>query len=209
MNWMYSDMWPTSTWAVVDFYTEPKQVYYQMAHSYKPILMTFVQDKAGDVFLTGMNDTLEDVEFTCEYGLKTLDGKTVWEKKASGVLNTETNLKIKVKDKIETRDAYMYVTYTVGKETDTTLFSLDFWRSCAFRSNYTVEIIEKKERSVIIKIKADEFVKSVFISFPDNYKFTYSDNYFDIEKGNEKTISITAEDGFSVNDMVVSDFTRK
>lgn len=53
---MYSDLWPSATWAVVDYYLEPKQAYYQMKKSYAPVLLTYVDTKDG-LNLALINDT--------------------------------------------------------------------------------------------------------------------------------------------------------
>ena len=44
MNWMYTDIWPSGSWSVIDYWCEPKQAYYQMKRSYEPKLITFVQN---------------------------------------------------------------------------------------------------------------------------------------------------------------------
>lgn len=207
MNWMYSDMWPTGTWAVVDYYTEPKQAYYQMARSYAPVLMTFVQNKQEELLLVGVNDTLKEVKTTYEYGQKTLDGKTLWRVSGEAVLGTENAFKTKVANCVENKNAYLYVTYTVNGETKTNVFSLDFWHSCAFESDYTVEV-KANGNTASMKIKANKFAKSVFVSLPENYKYEYSDNYIDVEAGQETTITISANEPIDATKVTVTDFAK-
>lgn len=207
MNWMYSDMWPTGTWAVVDYYTEPKQAYYQMARSYAPTLMTFVQNKQKEILLMGVNDTLKEVHATYEYGQKTLDGKTVWKANGECVLDTETPFSMKIENDVETKDSYLYVTYTVNGETKTNVFSLDFWSNCQFESDYTVDV-ETKGNQAVVTVKANKFAKSVFISLPENYKYSYSDNYIDVEAGQEKTITVTANEPIDATQFAFTDFAK-
>ena len=207
MNWMYSDMWPTGTWAVVDYYTEPKQAYYQMGRSYAPILMTFVQNKQEEILLMGVNDTMEAVSAAYEYGLKTLGGKTLWKENGECVIDTETAFTLKLNNSVETKDSYLYITYTVNGETKTNVFSLDFWHSCSFESDYAVGVKANGNKAVVT-IKANKFAKSVFISLPDNYKYTYSDNYIDVEAGTEKSVIITANEPIDVTKLTVTDFAK-
>ena len=207
MNWMYSDMWPTGTWAVVDYYTEPKQAYYQMARSYAPTLMTFVQNKQKEILLMGVNDTLKEVHATYEYGQKTLDGKTVWKANGECVLDTKTPFSMKIENDVETKDSYLYVTYTVNGETKTNVFSLDFWSNCQFESDYTVDV-ETKGNQAVVTVKANKFAKSVFISLPENYKYSYSDNYIDVEAGQEKTITVTANEPIDATQFAFTDFAK-
>ena len=207
MNWMYSDMWPTGTWAVVDYYTEPKQAYYQMARSYAPVLMTFVQNKQEELLLVGVNDTFEDVKAMYEYGQKTLDGKTLWKVTGETILGINNAFTAKVENGVETENAYLYVTYTINGETKTNVFSLDFWHSCAFESDYAVEV-KANGNNASVTIKANKFAKSVFVSLPENYKYEYSDNYIDVEAGQEKTITITANESIDVTKLIITDFAK-
>ena len=207
MNWMYSDMWPTGTWAVVDYYTEPKQAYYQMGRSYAPILMTFVQNKQEEILLMGVNDTMEAVSAAYEYGLKTLNGETLWKENGECIIDTETAFTLKLNNSDETKDSYLYITYTVNGETKTNVFSLDFWHSCSFESDYAVDVKVNGNKAVVT-IKANKFAKSVFISLPDNYKYTYSDNYIDVEAGTEKSVIITANEPIDVTKLTVTDFAK-
>ena len=48
-----------------------------------------------------------------------------------------------------------------------------------------------------------------FINMPDNYKCTYSDNYIDLEAGEEKTVMITCPDAISASDVRVSDLVSE
>ena len=207
MNWMYSDMWPTATWAVVDYYTEPKQAYYQMKRSYAPVIMSFVQNKEGEVLLIGANDQRKAVKMKYECGLKTLSGKTVWKKKGSCVVNPSKAFTWKLKKAVTNEDAYLYVRYKANGETKTSVFSLNFWKDCKFASDYKVSAKAKK-CTAQIKIKAKSFAKSVFLSFPDNYKYTYSDNYLDLEAGEVKVVTVTADAPIDVKKLVVTDFAK-
>ena len=207
MNWMYSDMWPTGTWAVVDYYTEPKQAYYQMARSYSPILMTFVQNKQEELLLVGVNDTREEVAVSYEYGQKALDGKVLWKAKGIASIGTEEPFRLKIEKKVETKDSYLYVTYTVNGETKMNVFSLDFWRTCKFESDYTVDV-KTDGNKAFATIKANKFAKSVFLSLPDNYKYEYSDNYIDVEAGQEKVVTITSNAQIDVAKLTVTDFAK-
>ena len=204
---MYSDMWPTGTWAVIDYYTEPKQAYYQMARSYAPVLMTFVQNKDNELLLVGVNDTMKEVSAKFEYGQKSLDGKVVWSINGTATLGTEKAFVSKINKDIETKNSYLFVTYTVNGETKTNVFSLDFWHNCRFASDYTV-VTKAEGNKATVTIKANKFAKSVFISLPENYKYDYSDNYLDIEAEQEKTVVISSNEQIDVSEIMVTDFAK-
>ena len=42
----------------------------------------------------------------------------------------------------------------------------------------------------------------------DNYKYTYSDNYIDVEAGKEKSVVITANEPIDETQITVTDFAK-
>ena len=208
LNWMYTEIWPSGTWAVVDYYTEPKAVYYQMKRSYAPVLMSYFYRADKKTVLFGVNDTLEEREVSFEYGQKTLSGETIWRYADKIVLSTEGAYVLPLERDIAQPNTYLYVRYVVDGKQTTTLYSWDFWSGAKFESDYTTKIKKIDENSVSVTVKANKFIKSVFVNAPDNYRYTYSDNYFDVEAGEEKTVYITCKDGVDENKITVSDIAK-
>ena len=108
---------------------------------------------------------------------------------------------------ITLRDRSGIVQITVNGETKTNVFSLDFWHNCLFASDYTV-VTKAEGNKATVTIKANKFAKSVFISLPENYKYDYSDNYLDIEAGQEKTVVISSRDQIDESEIMVTDFAK-
>jgi len=209
LNWMYSEIWPSGTWAVVDYYTEPKAVYYQMKKSYEPVLMSYFYRNDGKTVLFGVNDTLKDEEVFFEYGQKTTSGKVIWTKNGRTILSTESAFKLALDEDVQQPDTYLYVEYTINGKKHKTLYSWDFWSSAKLESNYTTEITQINDNYASITFKAEKFAKSVFINMPENYKYTYSDNYFDLEAGEEKTVYIYCRNGVCPSEISITDFASK
>lgn len=210
LNWMYSEVWPSGTWSVVDYYTEPKAVYYQMKRSYAPVLMSFFYRKDGKTVLFGVNDALKDKKVSFEYGLKRIsDGKIMWKRSGETVLSVGGAYLSEVDGVIGDNDAYLYVAYVYDDKKTTTLYSPNFWSGANFESDYEVEKEQLSEHEIAVTIKANKFAKSVFVNMPDNYKRDYSDNYFDVEAGEEKTITISSAEKIDVSNVVVTDLGKK
>lgn len=206
LNWMYSEIWPSGTWSVVDYYTEPKAVYYQMKRSYAPVLMSFFYRKDGKTVLFGVNDTLRDKKIRFEYGLKRIaDGKTIWKKKGETDLSKYGAYSRELTDDTGDEGTYLYVSYSYDGIKTTTLYSPDFWSGVKFESDYSVKKEQLDEKRIAVTVKANKFAKSVFINMPENYKRDYSDNYFDVEAGEEKTVIISSEEKIDVKDVEVTD----
>ena len=209
LNWMYSEIWPSGTWAVIDYYTEPKQAYYQMKKSFEPVLMSFFYRQDGKTVLFGVNDTLTGKKVAFTYGQKDMQGKVLWSETGETVLSTEDAFMLAIERDIAVRNTYLFVSYTVDGKNTTTLYSYDFWSSAQIQSDYTVELKQVDEYTIHATVKANSLAKSVFITLPENYKCNYSDNYIDVEAGEEKTVVITSKEKIAVSEVRVSDLASE
>ncbi len=189
MNWMYSDIWPSATWAIVDYYGEPKQAYYQMKRSYAPVLLTFTEKKTGTALVI-VHDTEKEFSTNVRYGLKTLDGKVVWEKTSPVYVSACGVGEIAVDGEICRKNAYMFAEADIQGEKATCVYSQKMWSDCEFAKDAYDYSVTKTESGLKVKIKARSFVKGFNLRLPDNYKYGYSDNYTDVQAGEEKTIYV-------------------
>jgi len=206
MSWMYNDIWPSGTWAVVDYYAEPKQAYYQLKRSFAPKLVTFVFD-GKNTNLVIVNDTDNTFATTIRFGKKTFDGKVLETREVKVNVLKQGCKKIPL-DFVVDNDIYLYATYVDNKEEKTTLYSHDLWAHKTFESDVKCEILSQKPHEIKVKVTANKFAKSVFLHFKDNYKYIYSDNYLDIEKDHSRIITITSEAKINPNDLIINDFAN-
>lgn len=205
MNWMYSDTWPSGSLSLVDYYCEPKQVYYQMRRSYAPILVTFTQNHAGKTVLSIVNDTLETLSGELEYGVKNLDGTICWNHKITVEVAANGTYWKEITEEFRQNNTYLYVTGTLNDEDISNIYSDSMWMNCQFESDYSYHANEIED-GMIVTVKARKFAKGVILKLPENEKYTYSDNYFDLQAGEEKTVVIHGK--ASIEDLVVTDFTQ-
>ncbi|MBQ8446551.1 MAG: hypothetical protein IJX31_02095, partial [Clostridia bacterium] len=175
----------------------------QMKNSYAPILLTFVQKKGGVTALTLVNDTKNLIFGTVEYCVKTLQGEIVWSKSAQIEIGENDVAQIEVCGEIALPNTYLYA--KLGDYT--AVYSYDMWHTCKFTSEYTYSVKETED-GLAVTIKANAFVKALTLRLPDNYKYTYSDNYFDMQAGEEKTVYICG-DGAKADALEVTDFAKE
>lgn len=206
MNWMYNDIWPQATWAVVDYYGEPKQVYYQMKRSFEPVLSTFFEAKDGHTYLAVVNDLTTSYSADVRYGVKTFDGQIVYQDTLEVKKLTNAAVRKKVDFDCTRKDIYLFVEYLVDGEKRKTLYSPHFWRHVDFQSDYEVQLEQITDCLVKVHVKANAFAKSVFISHENNCDFTYSDNYVDIEAGDEVEILVSSKQPFDKEELCITDF---
>ena len=194
LNWMFDDIWPSGTWSLVDYYLEPKEAYYALRRSYAPRLASFYLDKEGDTHLFFDNSTNIPASGVLKYGLKKVDGTVLYEAEAhySDVCKETFDLVLKRRE--YDADEYLYVEYSDGARKIKSLYSPHLWSGARFRNDYEYDLKLLDETHAILKIKALSFVKSLYIHFKDNYKYLYSDNYLNLEKGDVAEIEITCKD---------------
>ncbi|MBR2647176.1 MAG: hypothetical protein IKD47_06455 [Clostridia bacterium] len=210
MNWMYSEIWQSATWSIIDYYCEPKQAYYQMKKSYAPILLTFVQKKGGVTALTLVNDTYTTFATNVEYGVKTLSGEILWKDEIAVGMQENGVVQVPVEGEIVAENAYLYAQCMVNGELLTTVYSCDMWHTCKFSSDYSYTT-KKTDTGLAVTIQANAFVKGLTLRLPNNCNFTYSDNYFDMQAGEEKTVYIRGNNGNNVDAavLVLTDFAKE
>ena len=81
------------------------------------------------------------------------------------------------------------------------------WHTCRFESDYSYSVKEM-ENGLVVTVKANSFVKALTLRLPDNYKYDYSENYFDMQAGEEKTVYIIGE-GAKAENLEVTDFAKE
>ena len=209
MNWMYCEIWPSSSWATINYYTEPKQVYYAMKKAYRPIHFTFVQNKKGETELVGLNDTLRDVDVSVEYGVKDFAGNVLWSENQNWTLNTCLPAKALMEKDYKKENTYLFVKYTVEGKTFTNVYSWNMWSTAKFESDFVAKKSLLDANTASVKICANRFAKSVFLHFPNNYKYTFSDNYCDVEAGEEVEVIITSNEKINLNELICEDFAMR
>lgn len=203
LNWMYSDIWPSGTWAIVDYYLEPKQAYYQMKRSFQTVYASFYLDEDNDTRVFLVNDSLRNVKTNIVVYEKTYEGEIISKEIFKDVeIDNSKSISYKLNHKVNDNN-YLVAEYVVNKEVKKTLYSPNMYKKKQFDSkfDYDIEIIDS--RNIKLHIKAYSFVKSLFIHFPDNYRYLFSDNYLDLEKGDEVEIMISSKEEIDINNIML------
>lgn len=208
MNWMYNDIWPSGTWSLVDYYGEPKQAYYQMKRSFEPVLVTFAQNHEKETALFVVNDTKDSLEGTLRFGVKDLSGKVCWQEEIAVFVEANGIFFAPVTKEWKAVDTYLYVEGTLNGKPYENVYSHGMWQNFSFESDYTYEAV-KKDSGMEVTVRANTFAKGVTLRLPGNENDTYSDNYFDMQAGQEKTIFIAGAKEVPVEELVVTDFAKE
>ena len=182
MNWMFNDNWGFGTWALIDKYLEPKAAYYYLKRAYKPLSVRYVYQK-GELGLFVSNDSVNDFIVNFEYGVKKFDGTTV--KSESSFLHVQACEIVRLNTVLGKGD-YLFANLDEG--TDKTLFYLRPFEKQNWETDLSVNFVKPDENGIVIRIKANKFARCVFIDYPK--PLLCSDNYFDLEQGDERDITL-------------------
>ena len=205
LNWMYSDIWPSGTWAVVDYFLEPKQAYYQMRRSFKEVYASFYEDEDGDTRVFVVNDSLTPIKLDLKVYEKTYDSKTVAEQTIKDVVvDNSKSQSFKLNHKVD-KNHYVVVEYLSHK----TLYSPDMYSSLNVCGEFEYRVKQINKSKIEVEIKAISFVKSLFMHFKDNYKYRYSDNYLDMEKEDVVTVTIESDEDIDPKELQISCYSPK
>ena len=208
MNWMYSDCWPSGNWSVVDYYCEPKQAYYQMKRSFAPVILTFVQTPDYETAVCVVNDTGQDLDGEIEYGLKKLDGTILWNQKIQIRSDANGVFKKVFDESFKMPNTYLYAKGILNGKEYKTVYSYNMWSGYTFDSDYSYEV-EQEDDKLIVSFNANRFIKGIILRLPENSQYIYSDNYFDMEAGEEKQVTIYGVREDCIKDLVVTDFANE
>jgi beta-mannosidase len=204
MFWMYSDVWPSGTWAIVDYYMEPKPAYYAAKRAFEPYQAIITQLEKGTV-LRIVNDTLATITDTYTYGQKHINGTVIWEETVHTSTEANSAVEIAVLEYQKVQDSYLFCTTKTGQAV--TYFPM-LWKDIAWvEPKINIAIIESEAVNdgykTVLKLTTDHYARTVKIDVMKP-EVTYSDNFFDIEAGGSKPIEIVSEVPLTIEDIRLS-----
>lgn len=171
---MYSDIWPTGTWAVVDYYQLPKPAYYAVKKAYEPFMLS-IQELKGEIRLFASNDLLEKVSGKLEYGQATVNGELLWKDEINGFAVNENesveavNIGCRVKN---VDDSYLFARFAGEEINVNTTFFKNLWKDIVWKEpGLKAEILSEKKIAEdyvkVIELSAQKYARMVNISLQE------------------------------------------
>ena len=208
MNWMYNDIWPTGTWSVVDYYMVPKSAYYAMADGFSLLHVCFTQEEGGSHQLTVINDLQRSLAGEVVFSGKMLSGECVWQhrKKIRVRPNAVYPVDIARADEDTACDYWSAEFVADTGETVKTIYFPRLWDK-SFESDVSVHFGTEDSR-YYVDITANQFARSVNVDVAREVHVYYSDNYFDLEKGETRRVWLDTDAKLFKSDICVRDFNQ-
>lgn len=199
LYWQYNDCWGVTSWAGLDYYGNPKAVQYRARLYNAPVCATIdISDNTISVY--ALNDSLEDGEYTIEYGLSSFDGRKVFSNTVTVSVKSQSVLKageIKISDAVRRHErkntfAYAKLLKTDGECISFRTQTLLKENKCSF-NNPTIRYSTSLEGDKYsIEITAGSFARGVEI-YLDGIDCAFSDNYFDMCANQTTTVTVNIE----------------
>jgi len=148
------------------------------------------------------NDTAENFSGEVLFGKKELCGKEVVGRKAMISVPAGGLYKAEVDFDVKGKNTYLYAQCGDYKN----LYSPTFWRECDFASDYGVKTDRVSDNEIKVTVVAKTFVKGLFLSFKDNFRYLFSDNYLDMEAGDTVTVTVKSDKAIDEKGLSVAAF---
>jgi beta-mannosidase len=190
--WQLNDCWPCLSWSVLDYYGFGKAGYFYARRFYAPILASFgvSQDGALELWLT--NDTLAPVRDVAEIRLRGFDGSRVWEKEVEFEVPSNSSQPVGRWEAGELQggsERYLGVRSAGGRFPPNRHFFCMVKDLRRARPELRVSKEAAGERQVDLKLEAEAYAYFVHLQVPSPTA-KISDNYFDLEAGEERTVRV-------------------
>lgn len=193
LYWQLNDCWPVASWSSIDYFGRWKALHYFAKRFYDPILLS-VEEEGTDAAIYVTNDTLENIQTTVEWKLRTNDskvlkeGRFVQEIESLTAKNCETLSFELSKEAI--RETYLEATlYIDHQEHSSTTVLFTQPKHFEFLDPNIQTSVAESDDTFMITVSPDAFAKYIELDLTDaDCKF--SNNYFDLSAGVIKEIPV-------------------
>lgn len=191
--WQLNDCWPVLSWSVVDYYGVGKAGYYYAKRVYSPILASFkaLLDGSYELWLT--NDTLSDIDENVTVRLGNFADGVIWEEQIQAHVPANGSHAVyrwSAERVAAQADRYLTVSsahdlFPANRHFFTPIKDL---QRTAVAPEVSIEA--HGEHELHVYLRADAYVYFLHLDVADEHT-RFSDNYFDLSGGEQRTIVVS------------------
>jgi beta-mannosidase len=191
--WQLNDCWPVLSWSVIDFYGFGKAGYFYAKRAYAPVLASFKARPDGGIELWITNDRLCDVEDTVTVRLSTFNGAVVWEQQQFVRVSANSSAMV-WSIPVANLDSGPDRCLSVRSASEIFPANRHFFAAIKDLQRDPVApevtVTSVDEHTLRVELHATTF--AYFVHLIVRHEATrFSDNYFDLEPGESRTITVT------------------
>jgi beta-mannosidase len=202
--WQLNDCWPVLSWSVLDYYGFGKAGYFYSKRVYAPVLASFKPLDDGGLELWITNDLLQPVTDTVTVRLATFNGETLLEDTLAISVPANSSQPVHRWNAEELPggpDRYV----SARSAAEVFPFNRHFFAPIKDLDRTPtapeISITPVNGHELQITLTASTYAYFVYVAVPDEHTL-YSDNYFDMEAGETRTLTVINEQAPLTPDMV-------
>ncbi len=195
--WKYNDSWPQVYSAKVDYFLEPKHVYYALRRAYAPLMLSFDFDKHLYVWL--INDTREQITGTVKIQLYHLERNEFRKEVVKEVSVSPGHSQVVVRlDQAGIR-AFRKEHVLFAELTDASgqvLARSNAMADIERRLTFPEAQLDVQVHQGALVLRTDRFARCIVLSGDadgDAFGWFFDDNYFDLMPGETKVVKILGQ----------------
>jgi len=196
--WQLNDCWPVVSWSAIDFYSEPKALYYAAKNLFYPTLLSFIENNSK-VELWNVNDFFSYKNAKIKVKHIDFDGNILWDtniynlkiKNTSSQKVWEADIRIFKLDKYKTNSLLISEIWDNDSILAKEIYYFTSPKNLTLKKP-TIDISTKiiSIDKAIITLQSNILAKDVMLESVENTEF--SDNFFDLLPGEPKEIIVTS-----------------
>jgi beta-mannosidase len=196
LYWQLNDSWPTISWATVDHFYRWKASHYTVKKAFEPIIVTAIQkDQKLNIF--AVSDKLQPINAILVATFMDLRGDILQTVEKPVIIESNTSTLLSEQNITGWLDKKEIVLLSIklisGEESlAENIFYFTEPKNLAL-SNPEIEFsLKKNPGGYLLILRCGKLTKGLFIDTPDP-DAVFSDNFFDLLPGNEKSVMIQTE----------------
>ena len=196
LYWQLNDCWPTMSWATVDYHNRWKASHYAVKKAFEEVIVSSAIE-GDDVNTYVVSDRLEPFEAEIKISLMDFKGNVLWTETEK--VNIQANTSNLIHSVLESNlpagnrpgSIVMVTDLTVdGEEVATNNFYFAAPKYLDLPPSDIWFSLKRIDGGYELELFSDVLERKIFVDITGG-KGTFSDNYFDLLPGREKTIKIT------------------
>ncbi len=198
--WQVNDCWPVASWSTRDYYGRWKAAHYMMRPAMADILVSPIQKEDGTLSVCIVNDRLTPVSGQLTVEVWTSEARVKSEKlKVKVASNSAADVWQMPTDKlladagITANDAIIHAEFSVGSGPATTTYAnnyiLVYPKDLKLQpSHVQVKLLES---TFSVQLSTSRYARGIFLTLDGDPDHHFSDNYFDLLPGEQRTVTVT------------------
>jgi beta-mannosidase len=190
--WQFNDCWPVLSWSLVDYYGFKKAGYDYMRRVYNPVLASFKELDDGSVELWLTNDTQQSLLDEVTVHLGSFDGDVIWEENFSARIEANSSQSIQRwnSNQVEASAHHYLSVHSEGAIFPSNRLFFTAIKDLQLPVSQPDVIITPVDKHTLqVQLKAE--VYTYFTHLIVNHEDTqYTDNYFDLQPGESRTVTV-------------------